>query len=132
MCTILRVGMEEPFYSRVPREREQEQGGQERVGMRVVPGPHSICTGYGNPYHGWMNITLSLDDAPVKKVRKIALERDTTLTGMVRDYLERLAEESASSGRRKREQEALERTFDRFRFRVGKRTSKRADLYARS
>jgi|SRR5215469_8984054 len=77
-------------------------------------------------------ITLSLDDALVKKVRKIAVERDTTLTGMVRDHLERLAEESTSSSRRKREREALERTFDRFRFRVGKRTSKRADLYARS
>jgi len=79
-----------------------------------------------------MNITLSLDDELVKKVRKIAVERDTTLTGMVRDYLERLAEESASSGRRKREREALERTFDRFRFHVGKRTWKRADLYDRS
>jgi hypothetical protein len=57
-----------------------------------------------------MKITLSLDDALVKKVRKIALERDTTLTGMVRDYLERLVEESASSSRRKREREALEQT----------------------
>ena len=79
-----------------------------------------------------MNITLSLNDALVKKVRKVALERDTTLTGMNRDFLERLAEESVSSGRRKREREALERTFDRFRFRIGKRTCKRADLYARS
>jgi predicted transcriptional regulator len=79
-----------------------------------------------------MNITLSLDDELVKKVRKIAVERDTTLTGMVRDYLERLAAESASSGRRKREQEALERSFDRFRFSFGKRTWKRADLYVRS
>jgi predicted transcriptional regulator len=77
-----------------------------------------------------MKITFSLNDELVKKVRKIARERDTTLTIMVRDYLERLAEESASSGRRKREREALERTFDRFRFRVGKRT--RPDLYARS
>ena len=99
--------------------------------MGVVP-QLSTCMGYGNPYHGSMKITLSLDDALVKKVRKIALERDTTLTGTVRDYLERLAEESASSGRRKRELEALEQTFDRFRFRVGKRTSKRADLYGRS
>ena len=71
-----------------------------------------------------MNITLSLDDELVKKVRKIAVERDTTLTGMVA--------ENASSGRKRREREALERSFDRLRFRVGKRTWKRADLYARS
>jgi hypothetical protein len=79
-----------------------------------------------------MNITLSLDEDLVKKVRKIAVERDTTLTGMVRDYLTGLAAENASSGRKRRERETLERSFDRFRFRVGKRTWKRADLYARS
>ena len=35
-----------------------------------------------------MNVTLSIDDELVKKVRKVAVERDTTLTGMVRSYLE--------------------------------------------
>jgi hypothetical protein len=79
-----------------------------------------------------MNITLSLDDELIKKVRKIAVERDTTLTGLVRDYLEQLAVEGAASGRRRREREALERSFERFRFKVGKRTWKRADLYVRS
>jgi hypothetical protein len=79
-----------------------------------------------------MNITLSLDDELIKKVRKIAVERDTTLTGIVRDYLEQLAVEDAASGRRRREREALERTFERFRFKVRKPTWKRADLYARS
>ena len=86
----------------------------------------------GFPYYGEMNITLSLDDELVKKVRKIAVERDTTLTGMVREYLEQLAVEDATSGRRRREREALERSFERFRFKVGKRTWKRADLYVRS
>jgi hypothetical protein len=79
-----------------------------------------------------MKITLSLDDDLVKKVRKIAVERVTTLTGMVRDYLQGLAIEAASSGRRRREREALEQSFARFRFRIGKRTWKRADLYVRS
>ena len=79
-----------------------------------------------------MNITLSLDDDLVKKVRKIAVEHDTTLTGMVRRYLEGLAAEDASSGRRRRERETLERSFDRYHFRVGKRTWKRSDLYVRS
>lgn len=79
-----------------------------------------------------MNVTLSLDEELIKKVRKIAVERDTTLTGMVRDYLEKLAAEEAASGRRRREREALERSFETCQFKVGKRTWKRADLYARS
>ena len=86
----------------------------------------------GFPYYGNMNLTLSLDDKLVKKARKIAVERDTTLTGMVRDYLEKLAAEGAASGRRRREREALERSFESFRFKVGRRTWRRADLYARS
>lgn len=79
-----------------------------------------------------MNITLSLDEDLVKKVRRIAVERDTTLTGMVREYLQALAAESAASGRKRRERETLERSFDQFRYRVGKRTWKRADVYERS
>ena len=86
----------------------------------------------GLPHYGHMNLTLSLDEKLIKKVRKIAVERDTTLTGMVRDYLEQLAAEDAASCRRRREREALERSFETFSFKVGKRTWKRADLYARS
>ena len=79
-----------------------------------------------------MNVTLSLDDELVKEVRKIATERDTTLTGIVRDHLEKLAAEHAASGRKRRERAALERSFERFRFTAGRRTWKRGDLYARA
>ncbi len=79
-----------------------------------------------------MNVTLTLDDELVKKVRKIAVDRDTTLTGLIRDYLQRVASEDATSGRRRREMEALERSFRKFRLRVGKRTWRREDLYERS
>ncbi len=79
-----------------------------------------------------MNVTLSLDDELVKKVRKIAVEQDTTLSGMIRDYLEKLAAEDAATGRKRREREALEHSFKRYRFKAGKRTWKRADLYARA
>jgi Family of unknown function (DUF6364) len=79
-----------------------------------------------------MNITLSLDDKLVKDLRKIAIDRDTTLTGLVRDYLEKLAAENATSGRKRREREALERTFKKVQFKIGKRTWRREDLYARS
>jgi hypothetical protein len=79
-----------------------------------------------------MNITLTLDDRLVKEVRKIAAERDTTLTGLVRAHLEQLAAENAKSGRKRRELEALERSFERFQFKLGKKTWKREDLYDRS
>ncbi|HTA25717.1 MAG TPA: DUF6364 family protein [Terriglobales bacterium] len=79
-----------------------------------------------------MNITLSLDDKLVKEVRKVAVERDTTLTGLVREYLQQLAAENAVSGRRRREREALKHSFSQFQFHMGKRTWKREDLHARS
>ena len=79
-----------------------------------------------------MNITLSLDDDLVKEVRKIAVERDTTLTGLVRAYLQELAAEQAKSGRKRRELEALERSFERLQVSIRKRTWKREDLYDRS
>lgn len=50
----------------------------------------------GFPHYEDVNITLSLDDELVKKVRKIAVERDTTLTGIVRGYLETLVVEDAA------------------------------------
>jgi hypothetical protein len=81
---------------------------------------------------GGMNVTLSLDDNLVREVRKIAVERDTTLTRMIREYLETVAAENAETGRKRRERVALERSFERFQFRFGKRTWKREDLYERS
>jgi len=86
----------------------------------------------GIPYYGYMNVTLSLDEKIVKEVRKIAVERDTTLTGLVREFLEKLAAESAVTGRKRRELEALERSFREFHFKMGKKTWKREDLYERS
>jgi hypothetical protein len=79
-----------------------------------------------------MNITLSLDDKLVKEVRKLAVEKDTTLTGLVRAHLEELAREHAASGRKRRERETLENSFRQFKVRVGKKTWRREDLYGRS
>ena len=79
-----------------------------------------------------MNITLSLADDLVKRVRKLAVDRDTTLTGLVRDYLTELVKNESAAGRKRRERESLERSFVRFRFKGGKRTWKRADLHERS
>jgi len=86
----------------------------------------------GFPYNVGMNVTLSLDDDLVKKVRKIAVERETTLTGLVREYLEEVAAEDSARGRKRREREALEQSFQKFHFKFGKRNWTREDLHARS
>jgi hypothetical protein len=80
-----------------------------------------------------MNVTLSLDDDLVKKVRKIAVERDTTLTGLIRQHLETLAaaEADAEAEFKRRQLEKLKESFDRLPLRVGKITWKREDLYER-
>ena len=79
-----------------------------------------------------MNITLSLPEDLVKRVRKIAVDRDTTLTGLVREYLSEVARQDSAAGRKRREREALERSFAQFQFRVGKKAWRREDLYERS
>ncbi|PYV84189.1 MAG: hypothetical protein DMG93_05805 [Acidobacteria bacterium] len=86
----------------------------------------------GFTYYVYMNITLSLDEKLVKELRKLAVDRDTTLTGLVRDYLEKVAAENTTSGRKRREIEALRRTFEQFHRKLGPRTWKREDLYERS
>jgi len=37
------------------------------------------------------NITLSVDDDIVRKVRRIAIDKNTTLTAMIREYLTSVA-----------------------------------------
>jgi len=75
-----------------------------------------------------MKVTISLDERIIRKVRKIALERRTTLSVLVRGYLEKLAAEAASPNSKRRQLEALERTFKKFSFHMGNRTWKREDL----
>jgi hypothetical protein len=79
-----------------------------------------------------MNITLSLPEELVKRVRKIAVDRDTTLTGLVRSYLNDLAQQEAAAGRKRRERDALERSFEKFQLKIGQKTWKREDLYDRA
>jgi hypothetical protein len=92
----------------------------------------SIARIKGFTYYVNMNVTLSIEERLVKEARKIAVERDTSLSGLIREHLQKLVEESMASGRRRREREALERSFARFRFRVGERKWRREDLHVRS
>ena len=75
------------------------------------------------------NVTMSIEADLLKKARKIAVERDTTLTGLFRAYLAELVEkedvllEVAAA--------ELESLFAKSRAVVGHRTWSRDDLHAR-
>ena len=76
-----------------------------------------------------MNITLSIDEDVVKKVRKIAIDKDTTLTAMVRDYLTSVAESDAAA--RREHAARFRESVDRLSRDMGPRTWTRDDLYDR-
>ena len=76
-----------------------------------------------------MNITLSVDEEVVKKVRKIAIDKDTTLTAMVRAYLTSVAE-SGDTARQERIAKFRE-TSERLSRDMGPRTWTREELYDR-
>ncbi len=42
------------------------------------------------------NITLSADEETIKKVRKIAVDKSTTLTALVREYLQSIADSDSA------------------------------------
>lgn len=46
------------------------------------------------------NVTLSVDDAVIKGVRKIVIDKNTTLTAMVREYLESVVRRGETQKRR--------------------------------
>lgn len=74
-----------------------------------------------------MNITLSIDETIVKKVRKIAIDRDTTLNAMVREYLTSVADSDAAV--RKEQADALMASTERLARDMGPRRWTRDDLY---
>ena len=75
------------------------------------------------------NITLSVDDEIIKKVRKIAVDKNTTLTQMVRDFLRTVAERDEA--RKIQSLRELEESFIDMSRDIGRRTWSREDLYER-
>jgi len=75
------------------------------------------------------NITLSVDDEIIKKVRKIAVDKNTTLTQMVREFLKTVAERDET--RKLEALRELEASFLEMSRDMGKRTWSRDDLYER-
>lgn len=74
------------------------------------------------------NITLAVDEDVLDRVRKIAVDRKTTVNGLVREYLERLAlqQDRAAKARQRLLELAAESTAE-----VGPITWTRDDLYDR-
>lgn len=75
------------------------------------------------------NITMTIDGKTLKKARKIAVEKNTTLTAMVRGYLEQVTEREEN---RKEEMiKKLKKSFHAAKIVVGEKKWKRDDLYDR-
>jgi len=75
------------------------------------------------------NITLTVDDDTVKKVRKIAIDKNTTLTAMIREFLTSVA---ARDARMKDEALCkLHQSFKTISRDMGQRKWSRDDLHER-
>ena len=75
------------------------------------------------------NLTLSVDEDVIKKVRKIAIDKNTTLTAMVRDFLTSVA--NLDSQNRKESIRKLQASFETMSRDMGKRKWTREALYER-
>lgn len=75
------------------------------------------------------NITLSVEEDIVRRVRKIAVDRNTTLTEMVRAYLTRVAGEDALG--RELIARDLDESFRKYSRPMGRRAWTRDDLHDR-
>ena len=75
------------------------------------------------------NITLSVDDRIIKKVRKIAIDKNTTLTAMVREFLISVAERDDSA--RTNALRRLKRSFDTNSRNMGEHYWSRDELHER-
>lgn len=73
------------------------------------------------------NITLNIDDEVIKKVRKIAIDENSTMTAMIRKFLQSVAERE--NPERERKIALLEKSFNNLGRDMGKRTWTREDLY---
>ena len=75
------------------------------------------------------NITLSVDDEVVRKVIKNAIDKNTTLTAIVRDHLKSIADLDEIS--KDLAINRLRESFTRYGRNMGQRRWKREDLYDR-
>ncbi len=75
-----------------------------------------------------VNLTLTVDEEVIREARKIALDRNTSVNKLVREYLEGLV---AESGAQRRAMADLEGLFCEKPFTVGTRHWSRDELHER-
>lgn len=75
------------------------------------------------------NLTMAIDEDLLKKARKIAVDKNTTLTGLIRTYLNNLIEQESKN----KDEIITELTnlFDHSKAVVGEKTWRREDLHER-
>ena len=76
------------------------------------------------------NLTLAMDETLLYEARRVAFEREMSLTEMIRDYLNDMVA-NWRLGRKAKAQQLME-TFKRNSVYIGKRDWTREDLYERS
>lgn len=74
------------------------------------------------------NLTLTIDEELIRVARKVALDRNTSVNNLVREFLEGLV---AESGEQRAAMTQIEELFRRKPFAVGKKNWTRADLHER-
>ena len=75
------------------------------------------------------NITLKVPDDVIKKVRKVALEKNTTLTEMVREFLRSVADWDETE--REARAHKLTETFNKYTRDMGGKSWTREELHER-
>ncbi len=75
------------------------------------------------------NVTMSFDDSLLKKARRIAVDKDTTLTELIRSYLQELVEREEVT--KEFAIAELETLFERSKASVGSKRWTRDELHER-
>jgi len=75
------------------------------------------------------NVTINIDDSLLKRAKKIAIDRETSFNGLVRDYVESLV--AREERRRELQIEELDRLFEESTAVVGPVTWTRDELHER-
>jgi len=75
------------------------------------------------------NVTMAIDEDLLKKARKIAIDKNTTVTGLIRNYLNHMVEQEEKS--KNEIIYELAELLDRSQAVIGEKTWVREDLYER-
>jgi hypothetical protein len=94
------------------------------------PLPRCLAVTQEHSYRARMtrNITLSIEDSILKEVRRIAVEQETTVNGLVRRYLHELVGEKKKRAKARRH---LLKLLPKMKARVGRVDWTREELHAR-